>query len=99
MLSEVDSDFLLGLALDCDQQVRVFWFLSATGKSHVSGPGILWMMRSVNEQDVEVVLLRLQQQRDRGPCGGLDCGRGWLVVSEQPADVPNFGVYHATPSP
>jgi hypothetical protein len=56
------------------------------------------MIRAVDEEQVQVLLLRLQQQGYRSPPGRFNRGMDRLVVSKHMADSSDFGVYHTISS-
>src|SRR5919197_3286515 len=95
---EVDPDLLFGFTVDSDPQIRVFRVLPASGKGHMPGPRVLRMMRAVDEEQVQVILLRLQQQAYRSPCGRLNRGLDRPVIGEHMADSSDFSVYHTISS-
>ena len=61
-------------------------------------PSSLRMMGAVDEEQVQVVLLRLQQQGYRSPRGLLNRSLDRPVVGQSLADSSDFSVYHITSS-
>ena len=98
MMIEVDPDLLFGFTVDRDPQIRVFRVLPASRKGHMSRPRVLRMMGAVDEEHVQVILLRLQQQGYRSPRGRLNRSLDRPVVGQSLTDSSDFSVYHITSS-
>jgi hypothetical protein len=47
---KVDANLFFRFPVDSHTEVCVFRVLPATGKSHVTRPGVLWVMGAVNEE-------------------------------------------------
>jgi len=93
VLGKINPHLFIGLALDGDKQIGVFRLLTPPREGHMSGPGIVGMVSTVDEEHVHIVRAGLQQQRDRRPHRRVNIDRSGVMLREPVTDVQNAAVH------